>query len=284
MKKVLVNKVKLPEYDFLGSVYQQTKPDQLAEAFESIKRQTLKPKYIFLVVDGFIEKEVEEIIKAYKKVMPIKLIFLKKNKGHGFALSKGLNECKSEIVLRFDHDDINFENRAFCIVKELSEGNTDIVGSHVYEFEKNSREFISLKTMPLSHNSISRAIFSRNPINHPSVGFIKKSIINIKGGSYRNIPFYEDYDLWIRALSSGLIFKNLDTPLVAMRITDQRDRRRGLNLISGELRLLKTFLEQSILKGLLFTPSLIIRIFFALLPLQVVSFLYTNLLRKNIYK
>ena len=72
---------------------------------------------------------------------------------------------------------------------------------------------------------LKRNLIFRNPINHPSVGFIKNSIINLKGGGYRNNPFYEDYDLWIRALSSGLIFKNLETPLVAMRITTQRDRR-----------------------------------------------------------
>ena len=277
----IVNKSKLPEYDFLGSVYQKTKPDQLAEAFESIQRQSLKPKNIFLVVDGPIEKEVKNIIKAYKKIIPIKVIKSKKNQGHGLSLRKGLYECESEIVLRFDHDDIIFKDSAFFIVKELSSGNTDIVGSNVYEFDNQSSEFISLKIMPLTHNSISRAIFLRNPINHPSVGFLRKSIINLKEGGYRKRPFYEDYDLWIRALSSGLIFKNLDTPLVAMRITNQIDRRRGLNKIRGELGLLITFLEQNKFKGFLFLPSLIIRIFFALLPLKAVSFLYKNFFRKK---
>ena len=47
--------------------------------------------------------------------------------------------------------------------------------------------------MPLSHKAISRTLLYRNPINHPTVGFLKKSVIQLKGG-YRNFPFYEDYD------------------------------------------------------------------------------------------
>ena len=60
----------------------------------------------------------------------------------------------------------------------------------------------------------------RNPINHPTVAFLKESIIKLDGG-YRNCPLYEDYDLWIRAFNSGLKFKNIAEPLVAMRIKGQ---------------------------------------------------------------
>ncbi len=275
-----INNNSLPEYDFLGSIYEKTKPNEFAEALDSIKIQTLKPKNIILVIDGYILDEVVQILNKYKKTMPITLVVNKNNMGHGLALKKGLKKCESEIILRFDHDDINLENRAFYTVKELAKGNIDIVGSSVYEFENNPKKIVSLKIMPTSHKLISRSIYIRNPINHPTVGFIKKSIIKLNGG-YRDFKFYEDYDLWIRALSAGLRFKNLESPLVAMRINGQRDRRRGLHLIGGEYKLLMTFFEQSISKGILFLPSLTIRMFFVLLPLNVVSFFYKYLLRKK---
>ena len=47
-------KLKFPDYDFLGSVYKNTKSNELLETLESIKAQILKPKNIILLIDGAI--------------------------------------------------------------------------------------------------------------------------------------------------------------------------------------------------------------------------------------
>ena len=109
---------KLPDYDFLGSIYKNTKASELAETFESIKNQTHQPKNIFLVFDGYIETKVCELVEEYKKILPIKIISLKTNVGLGIALKTGLMECESSIVIRFDTDDINLNRRAELIVRE----------------------------------------------------------------------------------------------------------------------------------------------------------------------
>ena len=70
--------IKLPDYDFLGSIYKNTKAYELAETFESIKNQTHQPKNIFLVFDGYVQKKVSELVEDYKKILPIKIIFIKK--------------------------------------------------------------------------------------------------------------------------------------------------------------------------------------------------------------
>ena len=278
MKK---NICKLSDYDFLGSIYKKTKVFELEETFESIKIQTHKPKNVILILDGPIENKVLNLLDKYTKILPIKKVLLKNNVGLGVALRRGLLECESEIVLRFDTDDINMPKRAELIVAELENGEVDIVGSNVYEFEHNPQIILSIKKMPLTHKSICREILFRNPINHPSVGFIKNSILKINGG-YRHFPFYEDYDLWIRALYRGLRFKNIEQELVALRITKQRARRRGIKLVKTELRLLITFLNHSFLHGLFFIPSCIFRIIFALLPLRTIGFLYKRFLRTEI--
>ncbi len=273
--------IKLSDYDFLGSIYKNTKAYELFEALESIKKQTHQPKNIFIVFDGYVNNDVLKVVNNYKKFLPIKIIPIKNNCGLGLALNKGLNNCKSEIVIRFDTDDINFENRAELIVKELEKGNVDIVGSNAYEFDRNPKLWISKKKMPISHKSISREIIFRNPINHPSVGFLKKSILKLNGG-YRHFPFYEDYDLWIRALYSGLKFKNINQELVALRITDQRARRRGIKLVKSEIKLLFTFFNYSIINGLIFMPFCFVRIIFALMPLKILKIFYNNFLRIKI--
>ena len=271
----------LTDYDFLGSIYKNTKASELAETFESIKIQTHKPKKVVLVLDGYIQKKVLELVDKYSSILPIKKISLKNNAGLGIALKKGLLECESKIVLRFDTDDINLARRAELIVAELEKGDLDIVGTNIYEFEHNPQIRLSRKKMPLTHKSISRAIIFRNPINHPSVGFLRNSILKVNGG-YRHFPFYEDYDLWIRALYSGLKFRNIDEELVALRITDQRARRRGIKLINSEIRLLVIFLKHSFLHGLFFIPSCFFRIIFALLPVKIISFCYELFLRTEI--
>ena len=271
---------KLADYDFLGSIYENTKVSELAETFESIKIQSHKPKKVILVLNGFIEieKEVLDLVDKYTNILPIKTIILKNKVALGISLRKGLLECQSKIVLRFDTDDINLPRRAELIVTELENGDADIVGSNIYEFDQNPKIRLSTKKMPKTHKSISRAILFRNPINHPSVGFLRNSILKINGG-YRHFPFYEDYDLWIRALYSGLKFKNIDEELVAIRITNQRERRRGIKLLNSELRLLATFLKHSFFHGLFFIPSCFLRIIFIFFPLNIVSFLYKRFFR-----
>ena len=271
---------KITDYDLLGSIYKNTKFSELNETFESIKIQTHKPKNIILVFDGFVKKEVIDLVKITAKTLPIKVIKIKKNLGLGIALRKGLKSCKSKIVLRFDADDINLKKRAELIVSELEKGDIDIIGSNIYEFENDPKIHLSSKKMPLTHKSIIRTMFFKNPINHPSVGFLRKSILKVDGG-YRHFPFYEDYDLWIRAWKSGLKFGNIDQELVALRITGQRARRKGMKIISSEIRLLLTFFEHSLLYGFLFIPSFIARTFFALLPLKITNFILKKFFRKN---
>ena len=280
MQKKVISDKELPDYDFLGSVYINTNAHELLETLESIRLQTLKPKNIFLVIDGEIKNNVKNLIKKYMQVLPIKKIHLKENLGLGLALRKGLMACQSEIILRFDTDDINLEKRAFYIVKELAKKNVDIVGSNIYEFIDSKKKWTSIKKMPLSHKDIKRTLIYRNPLNHPTVGFLRKSIIQLNGG-YRNFPYYEDYDLWIRAKYNNLKFKNIDKELVAVRISKQRERRIGIKLIYSEIRLFFTIFRESFLDSLIFIPFLFCRIVFTLLPLNIIKFIYSRYLRQS---
>jgi len=274
-------KESLTSYDFLGSVYKGTISFELKEALNSIISQTLFPKNVFIVIDGYINNDVENCLKEFKKKLPLKLIKLKNNVGLGLALREGLQKCTSKIILRFDTDDINLKNRAYIQVKELVNSDADIIGSQVYEFINDPDQLITTKLMPLNHKQIKRQIIFRNPINHPTVAFRRDSILNLNGG-YRNCPLYEDYDLWIRAMFNGLKFKNIPKNLVAMRIKTQRSRRRGLSLIKKEIILIFTFFEISFLLGIIFIPIFLIRSMIAILPQNIFNFFVCRLFRKKL--
>jgi len=275
-----MNKSKLPNYDFLGAVYINTYPNELIDSLESIRSQTIQPKNVVIVIDGFIKEEVSSILTEYKKKLPIITLTSEKNIGLGLALRLGLKKCKSKVVLRFDTDDVNLKERAYLSLIEINKSNIDILGSNIYEFADNPNKYISIKKMPLSHQQIKRSLVLRNPINHPSVAFLRDSIINLDGG-YRDFPFYEDYDLWIRAIFSGLKFKNIDKQLVAMRVNNRSQRRVGFKLILMEFKLFNTFLKYSAIHAVIFFPIFIIRSILKILPLKIFNFILLKFFRNN---
>ena len=270
----------LPKYDFLGSMYYLTKKNELKASLESILSQTYKPYKVVIVLDGFINDEVRFVLQNYSQKLPIKTIEISQNVGLGKALREGLKHCVSPIILRFDSDDINKSDRALKQVKTIKEENIDICSSYTYDFIDNPKFPIRFKKLPLTNREIRKHIFIRNPINHPSVAFKREKIISLDGG-YRHCPFYEDYDLWIRAFSKKFVFKNLDEELVAMRIDNQILRRRGLRLVSGEFHILRTFADISLIDGLRFLPIFLLRIFIILLPVKVLTLIYKYILRKT---
>ena len=102
---------------------------------------------------------------------------------------------------------------------------TDVVGSWVEEFSETPSHPVSIRKVPESHEELLRFSRKRNPMNHPTVMFRKKSVL--EAGNYRDCPLFEDYDLWVRMLHNGAHFHNLQEPLLWFRLSSQLYSRRG---------------------------------------------------------
>ncbi len=265
-------------YDFLGSAYFKTSSEELNYALLSIQKQTLKPNKVVLVFDGPVNSRLFEIVDKFRSYLKIELLELYENFGLGIALREGLRLCESKYVLRFDADDYNFPLRAEKQISFMNKGYYDITGSYVHEFLNTVDNIISIKKVPTSEEKIKNMIPFRNPFNHPSICFKLDSILKLDGG-YRHFPFYEDYDLWIRAIHSGLKCSNLDENLVAMKSNQIISRRIGLNMVFNETRLFKTFWKYSFKDFILFLPSFLLRTSIRLLPSRVVVVFYKKFLR-----
>tara|TARA_B100001109_G_scaffold255208_1_gene257187 strand:- start:532 stop:1341 length:810 start_codon:yes stop_codon:yes gene_type:complete len=265
-------------YDFLGSAYFKTSSEELNYALNSIHKQILKPKKVVLVFDGPVKYDLFEIVNSFKVYLKIDLLELDENYGLGIALREGLKLCDSKYVLRFDTDDYNLPSRAEKQISFMIKGNYDISGSYVSEFLNNVDNIISIKKVPTSEEKIKNMIPFRNPFNHPSICFKLDSILKLDGG-YRHFPFYEDYDLWIRAIHSGLRCSNLDEYLVAMKSNQIISRRIGLNMVFNEMRLFKTFWKYSFKDFIFFLPSFLLRSSIRLLPSRLVVVFYKKFLR-----
>ena len=264
-KKIYKFKKFLP-ISCLCSIYLNTKMEEFSLSLKSLLFQKYIPNQIIVVVDGPIKINLEKFIKKIrKKNKLIKVIRFKKNQGLGKALNLGLKYCDNDIVARFDSDDINLKGRLEIQYKYLKENpEIDILGSYIEEFKKEKNAFFSrLKKVPSSNKSIYKTMNFRNPLNHPSVIFKKRKILNC--GSYISTQFFEDYHLWLRCRLKNLHFQNLNIPLVAMKRENSTTRRHGLNYAYYEFEFIKSCIKFKIIPDK-FIFFYLIRLLIRLIP------------------
>lgn len=220
----------------LGSVYKQTLVSQCRTAIDSLLAGDCLPNEIVVVVDGPISAGLDSLLSSYCRAGYVKIVRLSSNQGLAIALNAGLAICSSEIVCRFDTDDINLPSRLSLIRKAFeADPALDVLGSSIYEFrEEPDSVSVRLKKAAPEHAVIMRLLDYVNPLNHPSVAFRRSSICSL--GGYKHLRFFEDYFLWLIARRAGLRFGNLEVPLVCMRRAGVLSRRSGLQYALDEAR------------------------------------------------
>lgn len=210
----------------LLSIYIKNTTEELNRCFESIKNQKYCPDEIVLIIDGPIEESVFFDIKKWVKLLPVKIYNLDSNMGLAYALNYGMKLCTNDWVFRMDIDDVCAKDRFLKQVKIInSNPDIDILGGNILCFES-FPDFFSGRTVPTNFNKIQSFMKFRNPINHPSVFFNKKKILEI--GGYPNARLGQDYLLWINAIINGLKIENTQDVLVYMQVDKNSYSRRGL--------------------------------------------------------
>ena len=216
----------------LMSVYAKENPAYFKKALESIINQTLQPDEILLIKDGALTKELEAVITEVTEQISengSKIVFrthaFEENVKLGRALRKGVELCEHEFVARMDTDDIACSDRLKKQYDYMVEHETvTALGGYMEEF-CDDESFTRVKTIPIDAQSIRRYAKYRNPLNHMTVMFRRRAILEV--GNYRHYPFLEDYDLWGRLLAAGYQIENLPEVLARARVGNELYGRRG---------------------------------------------------------
>ena len=216
----------------LGALYAGEKSKYFDQCLKSLNEQTFKIP-IYIVVDGLIPQELEDLVKKYEH---LKITLFRKNKNEGLAkaLQHGLKMLQKDYdyVIRFDSDDINRKDRFDKIKNFCIKFKPDLVSSHMFEID-NTGKIFSKRKVPISSYEIKKMMTYRNPINHPACAFRLDSVLDV--GGYKNMPFFEDWYLWLRLVKKGNSILNIDEYLVFFRATDEMVARRfGLNYMKHE--------------------------------------------------
>ena len=272
-------------FSLLMSLYIKESPEYLNDCFNSVFcNQTIKPKEIVLVLDGPITEDLSNIINFWSKKIKsiLKVIKLEQNVGLGNALNIGLRNCSNEWVFRMDTDDICKPDR---FEKQLAfiESNPDVVlfGGQVLEFENEPNDFQVLKSVPTTNEEIRLFSQKRCPFNHMTVAY-KKSII-LELGGYQHHLFMEDYNLWLRVIGADYKVANLaDVVLYARVGNGMHARRKGLEYIKSEKKLLNLKKDLKLQKPLYANMLFLIRSMFRLMPSALLGKIYNTFLRKKV--
>ena len=271
------------EYSVLMSVYKKEKAEFLKEAIESIQKQSKKTDDFVLVCDGELNESLDKVILDKKEEMGdvLNVIRLKENVGLGKALNYGVQCCKYDLIARMDTDDIAVPNRFELQIKEFIKDNELVLcGAQIAEFEDNPQVINGYRKVPLTQKEILKFSKKRNPFNHMTVMFRKQAILD--AGKYQEMPYFEDYWLWIRILQKRYVVKNIDKILVNVRAgAEMLDRRGGLSYARASYIFLKATYDSGLICYSEYLVGLVIRISFVMMPTCIRKFLYNKILRKS---
>ncbi|MDM1021927.1 glycosyltransferase [Acinetobacter sp. VNK23] len=273
------------KFSILLSLYYKEKPEYLEKCFESIwHNQTLKPTEIVLVLDGAIGSELSACVTAWQAMLneTLKVIALPENLGLGKALNEGLKYCTNEWVFRMDTDDICTEDRFAKQVGFIeSYPNIVLFGGQILEFNQDISDAHVLKAVPKNHNDIKVFAQKRCPFNHMTVAYQRDAIIKL--GGYQHHLFMEDYNLWLRVIAAGYEVANLPDVILYARVGNgMYTRRKGLEYIKSEKKLLDLKKELKLQHPFYANMLFLIRSMFRLLPSTLLGKIYNNFLRKRV--
>lgn len=275
----------MERFSVCTSVYKNDKPEFVQVALDSmLVHQNVKPAEIVLVQDGPVPDKLSLLLSEYEDKYSdvMHIIRLEKNGGLGNALRLGVENAKYDIIARMDSDDICMPNRFDMQLAYLeTHSDCDIVGGQITEFIDAPENIVGKREVPCSNEAIYQYMRSRCALNHPTVMFKKKSVLD--AGNYQDWFWNEDYFMWIRMMENGCVFANLPNVLVNMRSgLDQYGRRGGKKYFKSEIGIKKMMLEKGMINRKEYVVNYVQRfIIQLLLPNSVRGWVFRTFARKS---
>jgi len=274
-------------YEVVMTTYKGSKFEFLQNAVDSViasmlfARDRLNNPSIKLVigVDGPIsDDKFSYLDKINKQHTDISVLWFENNLGLGATLRSMIAASHANFIIRMDDDDLMLPERILHDI-ELHEAGAEIVSSVIGEFIDSPDELISLRIPAVKLTSL-RSYF-RNPLNHVATSFNKELVL--EAGNYRDIKFFEDWDLWLRLKS--LNYVSSQKILVKVRVGKEMfARRTGYQMVKSEFNFFLRLLRDRNIGAALFFFALVLRTMVRLLPNQLyANFMFFFLRRDKFY-
>jgi glycosyltransferase involved in cell wall biosynthesis len=209
----------------LMSVYNGEK--HIKETIDSVLNQSFTD-FEFIVVDDGSNDGTVDILKSYKDNR-MKVFFLEKNVGIPKALNFGIDKSIGDYVVKIDADDVQHPERfekqlsfmlttpKMALSKTLCEYFPDTLEIEKSQRYKTFKKYIEpYKNSTLNEEQIAERLKWFCCISHTTM-MIKLEVL--KKYRYRNLPLFEDYDLFYRLNEDKLLMGSLNEFLVKIRVS-----------------------------------------------------------------
>lgn len=228
-----------PNFSVVMAVYKNDSAKHFEEALESLLQQTILPNEIIIVVDGWIDKNLENAIGKYVENKRVLVIRNDSNRGLAYSLNRGVSVSSTDFIARMDSDDICIPMRFEIQLSYLIENELDCVGGQILEFGKNLNDILYRRLVPITHDAIVNRMKVASAFNHPTVIYKRDAFEKIGGYSVEIFP--EDLDFFVRMNLAGYSFGNVSETVLYFRVgadyNEMLRRRWGLDYAKKELKL-----------------------------------------------
>ena len=208
----------------------------LRAACVSILRQSLRDLALVVVDDGSTDGTPPLLERLAARDRRVRVL---RGPGEGIAgaLNRGLAACDAELVARMDADDVawprRLERQAAALAADPA---LAAVGTRVRLFPRRlvrdgMRRYVAWLNGLTTPALVARDLFVEAPLVHPAATLRREALES--AGGWRDGPFPEDYDLWLRLAGRGGALSNLAEPGLDWRESGGRltrtDPRYGLD-------------------------------------------------------
>jgi len=227
----------------------------LDAALESVLGQT-RPDLELVAVDDGSDDGSGQRLEAWARRDPRVRVLRRPPRGLVPALHEGLGHCRAPLVARMDADDLCHPERlevqlAFLDAHPRVGAVGSLVAGATIEGQPLARgmtRYLEWSNQLCAPEEIARERFIESPLVHPSV-VLRRSLLEETG--YREGPFPEDYDLWLRLVARGVPLAKVPRVLLTWREHPARATRRDPRYASRNHRALKI---EALLAGPLARP------------------------------
>ena len=200
----------------------------LIECLETIRTQSLKAWELIAVDDGSEDDSSLMLLEFAQSDARVRVLSPGRV-GLIAAINLGNESARADLIARMDADDIMLPERLEQEFDYLNEHpDAALVGSRVKLFPEDQiqtgyREYIRWQNDCLTSNQIANHIYLESPLANPSVMFRKELFIQF--GGYRDGPFPEDYEFWLRLHQAGVRMAKIPEILLLWRDSIDRTTR-----------------------------------------------------------
>lgn len=204
MVKIMKVSILLPVYNAEATLFQ---------ALESLRAQHFQSLEIIVINDG----STDGTLKLLRTQNDIKLLN-HAHRGIVPALNDGLAAANGEYIARMDADDLCHPERIKQQAAFLDAfPSIGLVGCRVgfggdREKQAGYAAYVDWINTLIEPRDIELHRFVESPLAHPSVMFRRE--LPEQFGTYRDGPFPEDYELWLRWMAQGVQCAKVDRELI----------------------------------------------------------------------